>query len=546
MDAAILLTGGSDPGTYNLSGNLISHVGHVGIYWAGDTGQGAFIFGNVISHLGESPMFEQCDGVGAGCLPGNGTGNDTHGIRVTNCAPIDGVVRGRITANTISSLGGGRRGRSSGINLRDCTYGNVVDSNFIHTATASPIGSYGILMNGIPAGQYHHNNLIVNNRFENIDIGFAIDYDTATSQTGRVNKFYNNSCHNPGIHCWAHEDGAGVGGQLLFRNNAASSTLAYRILMEVPASTMWNASFTHNAFDCAFASCSGNVIATIQGVNYLPDADCSGPNCIDTIGSGNVYARLDLEDGTLNLVRETEEEGTEGEDEDVIPKDSQAIDAGVCLPDVPFDWMGTSRPNGPTCDIGANEYIDESLVNALIQTAYRFYGRMATTTANTLAGVNTVPHLHDHSEFNIRFAVVGDSNATSFVPELTLYYQLCSPSCGTYLPITTNCTGTALCLRDNPFREDGSQIGNALPLNGRTPSAESSFFDTNAQGQNYQMDANVHLELEWSLKVGTLADEGDYLNVEMRRLGGEELSRYDERVVIPLGIPMATINGYTP
>lgn len=498
---------------YKFLNNDVSFVGRYGINWGYDLGEGDVI-GNQVHDIGTYPVFEECWGIDEGCHDGYNFTNSA--IRVHNCAIPDGERKGTIAHNAIYNMGGGSVGYSIGIEMWFCTYGNLVDSNLIYDSTGPGSdgdggGFYGIVFNGIPAGLYHDNNVISNNRCENVDYCFAWDTDTETSQVGLRNDVVGNTCHNPYESCWVQENGTTVGGSLHFRNNLAVIDNGYAKLANIPSDSKWDVSFTNNGFECNHADCSGLDIATIQGVNYERAGDCTPTvDCIEDLGDANTYNSFALECGTMLL-----QEG------------SNAVNTGVNLDALPLDYLGNSRPFGAFSDIGAHELQTESVPLNLVQYGYRFYNTFRPDGVDPLADENVTPDIYNGGIYTLRFSVAGDDvNTAQYIANLTPYYQHCDPTCGEWLPITDGCTGTAVCFVDNPFREHEEAIANDLALEGRTYSGESRFIDDPARAAPIVFRSTDQIELEYSLRMGSLVDIGDTVSIRIQYSNGDEISNY--------------------
>lgn len=515
-NTAISSSGTDGAASYKFINNTISHMGQMGINWSGDTGM-AVIQYNTISDIGLAADFEKCSGVGLGCATAYSA--DPIGIKVNNCVAVDSQVHGVIQYNTIHHIGNGRAGYARGIAMLDCTYGNLVDGNLIYSSWAWPTGFYGIMFTGIPTGQYHDTNIVSNNRCEDVDHCFGIDFDTATSQATRCNDVIGNTCFQPLGSCWAQLDGAGVGGKFRFQNNLASITDNYTKLMDVASSTMWSNTFTNNGFECSHACCSGQTIATIQGNNYQTATDCTpATDCIEDLGNQNIYGGFVVQAGSLEII--------EGSD---------AVDRGVNLANLKLDYAGTPRPIGALSDIGAHEFFGESPPFDINQSAYRFYNRFAQDRIDPLALESITPPLIHSSQFNLRFAVYGDeSNTSESVANLSPYYQHCNPSCGSWTSISTDCTGTPICLVDNPFRENDESIQSDLALDTRNYSSGSRYID-NTTSVSLVFRSDDQIELELSLGLGTTMATGNVLSIRLQKSNGDPLSLYTATPSITAG-----------
>ena len=524
--AAIIADGGTGTGDYNIENNTIANIGETGIKVFGYLGSPTII-GNSIDGVGLAPNFEKCSGVGAGCQSGYNI--DARAVWLNNCAVLDDVTRATVQDNTITNVGDGWSGFSYGIHVQDCSHANIIDSNLIADSTASSqTGFRGIVFTGIPAGQYHDHNRVTNNRCENVDYCFVVDYDTATDQSPYDNFIYGNTCHNPNTSCWVQQDGADVDGELWFKDNLASTDDGDGVLlMSVPSSTLWDsARFTHNAFECDHANCSAVTIATFQGNNYQRAGDCTPlTDCIEDINANNnIYGACNVTATSLDL-----------------PAGSACIDTGVNLGFLPTDYKKITRPFGSASDIGAHEYDGTTPAMDLTQTSFIFCERFAVDCQYTMSKENGSGRFYPKSQFNVRFAITGDAGTFSHVGEFSLYYQHCSPSCGSYTQITPTCSGNPICLVDDPSRENGEAITNKLTLGSRTFLVDSSFYDTLEDGININIAENDHLELEFSVgfcdvsgTCGTAAAD-DVYNLRVYRDDGTALDAYGQTPTLTVG-----------
>ena len=514
---------------YKFLNNDVSFVGRYGINWGYDMGAGDVI-GNQVHDIATFPVFEDCWSKGDGCHEGHPFTSSA--IRVHNCAPPDGERRGVIQGNAIYNMGGGAVGYSIGIEMSFCTYGNLVDSNLIYDSTGDGAGDgggfYGIVFNGIPAGLYHDQNIVSNNRCENTDYCFAWDTDTETSQAGLRNDIVGNTCHNPLESCWVQENGTTVGGELYFQNNLAVIDNGYAKLANIPVDSKWDVAFTHNGFECSHADCQDQDIATIQGVNYERDGDCTtSVDCISDLGDSNLYSSFVLECGTMNLA-----EGSNG------------VNRGVNLDTLPLDYLETSRPVGSFSDIGAHESLVDTVDINLVQHGFRFYNTFLLDGEDPLADENITPDIYHGGRFTLRFSVAGDDfNTAQYIANLLPYYQHCNPTCGDWLPITDICTGNPICFVDNPFRENEETIANDLALDGRTYSGESRFIDDPTNSIPLVFRSTNQVEIEYSLGLDVAV--GDVISIRIHNGDGTEIAQYVNTPAITATVgKMKTIIGY--
>ena len=508
MQSGIESSGTAGVANYKFLNNEISHIGGVAIDWTGDLGM-ATITRNQIHDIGTALVTEACLGVGAGCL--SGAVSLSTGIRINNCTAKDGQRKGTIQGNLIQNMGPGTSTYSRGIALEDCSYGNLVDANLILDSTTGDGDFYGIIFSGIPAGQYHDANIASNNRGRDIDNFFAWDTDTFTSQAGNRNDILGNTCHNPNTSCYIQEDGVGIGGSLFFQNNLAVIEDGYVKLVDVPSDTKWTAGFTTNGFECSDSACSNQDIATVQGTHYERLGDCTPTvDCIADIGNGNVYAPMLLDPDTMELL--------EG---------SNAVNRGRNLDRLPLDYLGNSRPIDAFSDMGAHEFQGESPSQALVQHGYRFYNTFVGDREDPLADENQTPDIYHGGIFTLRFSIAGDDiNTAQYIAHLVPYYQHCNPTCGDWLPVSSTCTGTALCFVDHPSRENESPITNDLALDGRTYSDESRFIDDPTNAIPLLFRSTDQVELEYSFKMGSNIAVGHTVAIRIHNGDGSTISQY--------------------
>jgi len=508
---------------YKFLNNDVSFVGNVGIEWSYDLGQGDVV-GNQIHDIGTYPVFEECDSIGDGCYEGSGSAT---AIRVYNCATPDGQPRGTIQGNGIYNIGGGTIGLGIGIDMHDCTYGNLVDSNLIYDSDAphyddQGVGFRGIMFTGVPAGQYHDQNIISNNRCENIEFCFVWDTGTATSQVGKSNYVLGNTCHNPYELCWFQDRGTTVGGNLFFQNNIASIENGYTKLADIPVDTKWDASFTHNAFECSHTDCTDQVVATIQDDNYKLLADCTpATDCFSDLGDNNFDAPMALQCGTMEL--------TEG---------SNAINRGTNLSRLTTDYLGITRPVGAFTDIGAHEFPGETPSINIVQHGFRFYNTFRDDGEDPLEAENVAPEIYSSGKFTLRFSLAGDNVDTQKATvNLAPYYQHCDPTCGDWFPVTDNCIGEPICFVNNPYRSNEEPITNDLSLDGRTFSTSSKFIDDPRNAIPLIFTSNNQIEAG----MGTDMDAGDTISVRVQNADGSELAQYVNTPSIPVTVGKAKI-----
>lgn len=534
MDRAISVDGDvGGMGGFNFINNRIHHIGIDGISWVKDSAF-SIISNNEIHDIGLAPVFELCDGVGDGCLPGYA--NPPNAIRVNNCAEDQLTMRSVISNNEIYNVGSGFSGISYGIHLQNCSYFNLIHANLIYDSTASVSGFRGIMLSGIPEGQYHDQNLITNTRCENADICLATsfapwedveEFEQFADQTDRRNYFLGNTCYNPLTHCWLQELGGATTGEFIMQNNLAVIDTGYVLLLNATSPTFWVNEFRRNGFQCSHADCVDEVIADFAGVQYKRDGECTeGTDCISDIASGadNIYGSFGVQTGTME-----------------IPVNSNAINVGQDLDDLPTDFLGSRRPLGLTTDIGAHEYAGFPTAVSLTQGGYQFYDRYTIDGASPISIENGAVNVHDRSEFTLRIGIYGNADSHKEKVHLTLYAQHCDPTCGAYEPVTIDCVNNPVCLMDNPTSLDGHPLSTRLRLDGRTFLQTSNYVDgeVNANRNGYLIGANEQLELEFSIAIGVVAVD-DIINFRMYNGDGSVLDDYMETPSVTIATTFGT------
>lgn len=531
LDAAIGASGGTGITSTSVINNTIQYIGVSGIRIEGDTGNGS-ITGNTISDIQTTPIFEQCIGVGAGC---HGTKTDDGAaIRLKN----NNGIGYTISENTIKTVGGGISGRAYGIWLRNWAENNTVDSNYIaHISNLVDTG-YGIALTGENANEFHDNNSFINNRIYDVDICYSQEYEVSfENQDGLENVFEHNTCVDPVKYGMVAQGDDSHTGSLVIRNNIFSAYNTSPIFLFTRTNDIgWNY-FSYNAIECDSCSANQDVISyrcnnTMELSDYCtPGLDCLADwNQTSLRISGNV-------EGNTNV-------NTTGQDPSLqIDNASIAYDAGVGGFGVNDDYLGTSRPQGSEVDIGAHESADAQLSVDLEQHAFRFYNRFGQAGVDPLAAENVVPSrsIYERSEWNLRFAVIGQDGTDANLATLSPAYQHCNPTCGSWTALTTSCTGTAACLHDNPDRSDSEAITSDIALDGRIFHTGSSYYDTSTQITDILIDGLRQVELEYSLKMGDQMDEDDVILFRVQYTSGSALEAYTETPSITVGPGRGTI-----
>jgi hypothetical protein len=505
-------------GHYKFINNHIHHIGLFGMRII-DRSTGLIIEGNTIHDIGKAPDWERCQGVGAGCFAASENPNGIYldggdAVGVITDAGTHGTIRG----NEVYNIGEGRQGQSYGIQLTNGSYRTLVENNLIRDSTTTGVGFWAILFEGIAAGSSHENTMVRNNRMENVDWCIALDFADASDQTGKVFFVYGNTCRNPIRNCWIQQANPNLGHRMRFRNNLCSKDNGYVKLMNVPASTTWSEYFWNNGFECSHAACAGQDIVTYQGLNFKRDGECTeGTNCLADalVGGNNISGSFLVQTGTLQII--------EGSD---------AIDTGGLGLDLPTDYLGTDRlgpSSGLRTDIGAHEFqfSETPIPLVLVQDGYRYYGRLRTDREGPLGDQNTDPLLYKNSQWNMRLGVHGSPDSSHGEADVSLYYQHCTPSCGSYAPITPNCTDNPLCLVDNPAIPSGTPAESDLVVSGKTLVPGSQYIEADLEDEGFvslSLGPNERVELVYSLGAGAGVDQGHFFNLQLRYADGTVMS----------------------
>ncbi len=535
MDRAINVSGSEGEGGFNFVNNHIHHIGQDGISWVKDFAF-SIISNNEIHDIGMAPLFEQCSGVGDGCL--GGYINPPNAIRVNNCTPDDLSARSLISNNEIYNIGSGLSGVSYGIHLQYCSYFNKIDSNLIYDSSASALGFRAIMFSGFGEEQFHDKNVITNTRCENADICLATSYEPwekaeddirFADQTGRRNYFFGNTCYNPLVNCWLQESGGETTGELILGNNLAVSDAGYVLLMDVGDPTFWDNEFRYNGFQCSHTDCIDEVIAEFKGLSYKRDGDCTeGTDCVSDMasGAGNLYGVFDVQTATMALV-----------------SGSDAVNTAENLDLLPTDYTGSRRPLGLTSDMGAHEFSGFSFDVSLTQGIYRLYERFDIDGTTPIAEENDTAPIHTESQFTLRIGVYGNPDSYKDIVHLALYAQHCDPTCGSYVPVTLNCEENAICMIDNPAHPDGHPLSPRLNLSGRRFLETSNYADGEASTERngHLIGASEQVDLEYALAIGAVA-VGDVINLRVYYTSGAALEDYIVTPSLTIGETFNTVN----
>lgn len=188
--------GGLAAANYQIVNNHIHHCGQEGIRWSQDVSPTGLVAHNEVYDIQSEPVFEHCF---PNCLSGfvdNGTG-----IRVLS---HNGTVR----HNRIHDIGGGKTGRSYGINLENGTPGIRVESNYIYNMNhglTGPRNGQAILLSSTGSQRYA-GVVIQNNRIHNVDVCFAFDIGDEMPAGDTVH-LANNTCNDPSEYGLDMQDG---------------------------------------------------------------------------------------------------------------------------------------------------------------------------------------------------------------------------------------------------------------------------------------------------------------------------------------------------
>jgi parallel beta helix pectate lyase-like protein len=284
---------------------------------------GAILDGGQTSHT-------QPDGAEYGVYLGAGfvrvQGFEIRNVWHDGISPASGVSDFQITGNHIHDVG--RYCETSGIGLSGMTFINdnvVIEQNLIHDIGRDSTGENGCT----PGNDFWQNhdhgiylssgtNVIVrNNVFYNISRGWAIQcYPDVLSQLYIVNNTF--AFPNP------HEDG-----HIIIAATLGNAVIANNIFYQPLTAGVW--------FD---GGATSNVIVEYNLTMGGTAAEGNGAGVTLSNNLDNIDPKL------VNAL---------GVDFQLVTG-SPAIDAGVTLPYVTNDFLGTSRPQGAAYDIGAFEF----------------------------------------------------------------------------------------------------------------------------------------------------------------------------------------------
>ncbi len=514
------------PGDGNIviTNNTFTRACEGGILLHGDTGV-VTLSGNTLSEIGPAPLCEQCNGVGDGCLPNYN--EDPAAISLNNQTAIDDTDNIRTENNIIFNGGGGYRGIGHGIRSLDATHANIINANNIYDGTAAN-GYNAISFINCPVSPCHDHIRVTNNRLEDVDVGFYIDFDTAVAQTNCRSFIYGNTVFNASTHALFQDSGPNAGCEFWVKDNLFVSADGDGVaLVNIPASTnLLESAFTSNGFECSHANCSAATIATLQGVNHQREGDCTpATNCVEDYGTNNRYL-------SPSNVQATTLQVTSG---------GEGIDAGEELSFLPTDYVTTVRPFGCCSDMGAFEFAGGAPTTNLTQRSFRMSGALAINdSAEALApeGVDLASYIN--GRWNMTISVTGDSGIQMHSRDFVLRYEYCNPTCGGYVVITTDCASNPTCLLDNPARANGAAIASALlALDGRTFSTQSVYLDgepeEGGEAVEVAMTANKQWEGTWAVRVGDTAATGGILRYRVYDVSGSPLNVYLAEPEVEIG-----------
>ncbi len=335
MDRCINQTeGGLAAANYQILKNRIHHCGQEGIRWSQDVSPTGLVAQNEVFEIQAEPVFERCF---PNCLPGfsdNGTA-----IRVVS-------HHGSVRHNLIYNIGGGKSGRSYGINLENGTPGIRVVGNYIYNMNHGlprPQNGQAILISASNSQRYD-GVVIDNNRIHNVDTCFAFDIGGGGSiPAGGAIRLANNTCNDPSAYGLDMQDGQFETEIHTINNIFRATETTPVLLMYVP----WRRSSgfqtpVFNSYYCPTCTAKGGDIVYWKGGTYERGGDCrSGWNCIQDLDPTNHYGdpHLDVE-GSPPTLHIRAPEGT-------------AYQLGSRT-GAQTDYRG--RPRKPAPDIGAHEW----------------------------------------------------------------------------------------------------------------------------------------------------------------------------------------------
>ena len=284
---------------------------------------GAILDGGQTSHT-------QRDGAENGVYLGAGfvrvQGFEIRNVWHDGISPASGVSDFQITGNHIHDVG--RYCETSGIGLSGMTFitdNVVIEQNLIHDIGRDTTGQ-----NGCNPG---------NTYWQNHDHGIYLS--SGTNIIVRNNVFYNIS------RGWAIQCYPDVLSQLYIVNNTFAFPNPYEDGHIIVAATLTNAVIANNIFYQPLNAGIWFDGAATSNVTVEYNLTMGG-----TVAEGNgagVTLANNLDNIDPKLVN------TSGVDFQLVAG-SPAIDAGVTLPYVTNDFLGTSRPQGAAYDIGAFEF----------------------------------------------------------------------------------------------------------------------------------------------------------------------------------------------
>lgn len=512
LGTAISVTGGPAQSATIITDNTISFIGETGIRLTGDTGQ-FDVSGNTVTDIQTEPEFEECEGIGSGCLVGfddNGSG-----IRIAARNGAQGIVE----KNTILRYGGGMRGEAYGIFLDDYNQGTKVRKNYMAHASGLTLGGYGAYMTCNTSNQIQDENHFINNRIYNVDKGVTLDYGgNCSSQVGRTNYIYNNTIVDPVIYGISAEGAGAQDGTVSVVNNILSApTTSPTLYFTRGTDTGW-ARTNYNAFECDGCDAGQDIINHRESFTVERAADCdSGIDCMDDFNGITTNIHNNLE-GNLNA-------DTTGDNPALtIDNASAAYDAGQTLPIVTDDYTDTSRPQSVGYDIGAHEVTGVAPAFTVEQQGFRFYAPFEDVGDQPLEAEDTDTSIYTRGRFTLRFSVIaasGDAPSKT----LALYARLCNPACGTFTKVTTATDdASGVYLLDHPSRTQGTATTNLLALGGRT-FVSGKFIDT-SNSATIELSQDHQTEYEFSLGISSAVSEGDTVELRVEESDGTDLDTY--------------------
>ncbi len=324
--------GGLSAANYQIVNNRIHHCGQEGIRWSQDVSPTGLVAHNEVFDIQSEPVFERCF---PNCLSGfvdNGTG-----IRVLS-------HHGAVRHNRVYNIGGGKTGRSYGINLENGTPGIRVESNYIYNMNhglTGPRNGQAILLSST-GSQSYAGVVIQNNRIHNVDVCFAFDIGDQMP-TGDTVHLLNNTCNDPAEYGLDMQDGDYKTTIHIVNNIFRAVNTTPTLLINVP----WRHSRgfqtpLFNSYYCPTCVQGGGDLVYWKGWSYERDGDCrSGINCIADLDPTNHYGDPNLDmSGPLPSLHIRSPRGAAYQ---------RGGTAGT-----PTDYRG--QPRKPSPDIGAHEW----------------------------------------------------------------------------------------------------------------------------------------------------------------------------------------------